>query len=63
VPIAGSGVGSADADVVQAAGHSQRDGAGLIDAVAAYAVVGVGAGASNRRGFLYVAGWPGVILA
>lgn len=30
---AGSGVGSADADVVQAAGHSQRDGAGLIDAV------------------------------
>jgi hypothetical protein len=45
VPIAGSGVGSADADVVQAAGHSQRDGAALIDAVGAYAVVGVGAGA------------------
>jgi hypothetical protein len=45
VPIAGSGVGSADADVVQAAGHSQRDGAGLIDAVGADAVVGVGAGA------------------
>jgi hypothetical protein len=40
---AGSGVGPADADVVQAAGHAQRDGAGLIDAVDA--VVGVGAGA------------------
>jgi hypothetical protein len=39
VPIAGSGLGSADADVVQAAGHSQRDGAGLIDAVGADAVV------------------------
>ena len=45
MPIAGSGVGSADADVGQAAGHSQRDGAGLIDAVGADAVVGVGAGA------------------
>ena len=36
-------MGSADADVVQAPGHAQRDGAGLIDAVDA--VVGVGAGA------------------
>jgi hypothetical protein len=50
VPIAGSGVGSADADVVQAAGHSQRDGAGLIDAVGADAVVGVGAGAGFALG-------------
>ena len=32
-------------DVVQAPGHAQRDGAGLIDAVGADAVVGVGAGA------------------
>jgi hypothetical protein len=38
---AGSGVGSADADVVQAPGHAQRDGAGLIDAVGADAVVRV----------------------
>jgi hypothetical protein len=48
---AGSGVGSADADVVQA-GHSQRDGAGLIDAVGADAVVGVGAGVCFGSGRL-----------
>jgi hypothetical protein len=47
---AGSGVGSADADVVQAPGHVQRDGAGLIDAVGADAVVGVGAGAGFALG-------------
>ena len=40
---AGAGVGSADADVVKAAGDAQGDDAGLVDAVAADAVVGVGA--------------------
>jgi hypothetical protein len=39
----GSCVGSADADVVQAAGQAQGEAAGVIDAVAAYAFVGVGA--------------------
>ena len=38
----GSGVGSADADVVQAAGHPQGEGAGVVDAVVADPVVGVG---------------------
>src|SRR5215470_6918891 len=38
----GSGVGSADADVVELAAVAQGDGAGGADAVAADAVVGVG---------------------
>src|SRR4051812_50160225 len=37
----GSAEGSADADVVQAAGDAQRDAAGLVDLVVAEAVVGV----------------------
>jgi hypothetical protein len=41
---AGAGVGSADADVVEPAGDAQGDDAGLVDAVGAYPVVGVGAG-------------------
>ena len=40
---AGAGVGSADADVVEASGDAQGDDAGLVDAVAADPVVGVGA--------------------
>ena len=40
---AGAGVGSADADVVQASGDAQGDHAGWVDAVAADPVVGVGA--------------------
>jgi hypothetical protein len=42
---AGSGVGSADADVVQAAIDAQGDGAGGVDGVVADAV----AGAATRR--------------
>jgi hypothetical protein len=42
---AGSVVVSADADVVQAPVDAQGDGAGLVDAVGADAVAGVGAGA------------------
>ncbi|KZS71506.1 hypothetical protein A4G29_20380 [Mycobacterium kansasii] len=45
VPIAGMGVGSADAVWFGQPAHSQRDGAGPIGAVGADAVVGVGAGA------------------
>jgi hypothetical protein len=41
---AGSVVDAADADVVQAPAHGQGDGAGLVDAVGADGVVGVGAG-------------------
>jgi hypothetical protein len=41
---AGAGVGSADADVMEAAGDAQGDDAGLVDAVAADSVVGVGSG-------------------
>ena len=41
---AGAGVGSPDADVVQAPGDAQGDDAGLVDAVGADPVVGVGAG-------------------
>jgi hypothetical protein len=37
----GSGAGSADADVVQSPVDAEGDGAGLVDAVAADAVVGV----------------------
>jgi hypothetical protein len=39
----GSGVGSADADVVELAGVAEGDGAGCADDVGADAVVGVGA--------------------
>ena len=57
----GSGVGSADADVVQPAGQAEGDAAGLIDAVGAHAVVAVGgpvgAGGGLRAGG--VAGWAG----
>ncbi|HME78427.1 MAG TPA: hypothetical protein VKI00_23110 [Mycobacterium sp.] len=58
---AGAGVGSADADVVQASGDAQGDYAGLVDAVAADPVVGVGAvwwvgfGADGVGG---CQGWP-----
>ena len=41
----GSGVGSADADVVQAPGVAQGDAAGVVDAVVADPVVGVGVSA------------------
>jgi hypothetical protein len=41
----GLGVGSADADVVEAAVVAEGDGAGLVDAVVADAVVGSGFGA------------------
>ena len=45
----GSGVGSADADVVESAVVAQGDGAGFVDAVVADPVVGVGvAGRSGR---------------
>ena len=40
----GSGVGSSDADVVEPAVVAQGDHAGVVDAVAADAVVGVGPG-------------------
>jgi hypothetical protein len=52
----GSGVGSADADVVQAAGQAQGDAAGLVERVVAESVVGVtgaagaGLGAGGRGG-------------
>jgi hypothetical protein len=42
----GSGVGPADADVVQAPVDPQRDAAGLVDLVGADAVVGVGGAVS-----------------
>jgi hypothetical protein len=38
----GSGVGSADADVVEFSAVAEGDDAGVVDAVAADAVVGVG---------------------
>jgi hypothetical protein len=43
-------VGSADADVVQAAGHGQGDHAGGVDAVVADAGVGVVVAAGGREG-------------
>lgn len=43
----GSGVGSADADVVELAGVSQGDDAGGVDAVVADPVVGVGVAAGG----------------
>ena len=47
----GSGVGSADADVVQATVVAQGDYAGGIDAVGAYPLVGVGGVVRRRGGF------------
>jgi hypothetical protein len=47
----GSGVGSSDADVAQLAGHAQGDAAGLVDLVAAGAVVGVAAAIGVGSGF------------
>ena len=44
---AGSGVGSADADVVESAVVAQGDGAGFVDAVVADSVVGVGVAAAG----------------
>ena len=44
---AGSGVGPADADVVQAAAGAQADGAGRAGAIGADAVVGVGVAAAG----------------
>jgi hypothetical protein len=46
----GSGVGSPDADVVQAAGVAEGDHAGGVDPVAANPVVGVGVPAGRRGG-------------
>jgi hypothetical protein len=46
----GSGVGPADADVVELAGVAEGDAAGLVDGVGADAVVGVG-GAVAGCGF------------
>jgi hypothetical protein len=46
----GSGVGSADAEVVQPAGHPQGDTAAVVDAVAPDAVVGVGVVAGGGLG-------------
>jgi hypothetical protein len=47
----GSGVGSADADVVQPAGQAQGDAAAVVDAVAPDPVVGVGVAAAGGAGF------------
>ena len=52
---AGSGVGAANADVVEASGVAEGDGAGVVDDVGADAVVGVGAAVAGR-GF-----GPGVV--
>ena len=41
-------MGSADADVVQPAGDAQGDDAGVVDAVVADPVVGVGVTAAGR---------------
>jgi hypothetical protein len=46
----GSGVGSADADVVQSPGHAQGDAAGLVDAVASDAGVRVGVAVGGGLG-------------
>jgi hypothetical protein len=45
----GSGVGSADADVVESAVDAQGDGAGVVDLVVADAVVGVGGPVTRRE--------------
>ena len=47
----GSGVGSADADVVESAVVAQGDGAGFVDAVVADPVVGVGVAGLAGQGF------------
>jgi hypothetical protein len=59
---AGAGVGSADADVVEASGDAQGDDAGLVDAVAPDPVVGVGSGCWVCFGAGGVGGcWGGVM--
>ena len=59
---AGSVVDAADADVVQAPGHPQGDGAGLVDAVGADAVVGVDAGSRGCfKACLIGGGWGGPV--
>jgi hypothetical protein len=47
---AGLGVGSADAEVVEPAGHAQGDAAAVVDAVVADPVVGVGVAAGGGLG-------------
>ena len=59
---AGAGVGSADADVVQASGDAQGDDAGLVDAVGADPVVGVGAGCGVGFGSGGVGGGGGGLM-
>lgn len=60
---AGLGVGSADADVVEAAVDAQGDGAAGVDAVVTDPVVGVGVAAAGWGGFGRVwsawLGWSG----
>jgi hypothetical protein len=46
----GSGMGSADANVVQPAGHAQADTAAVVDAVVADSVVGVGVAVGGGLG-------------
>jgi len=58
----GSGVGSSDADVVQAAGRAQGDAAGVIDAVTADPVVGVEAFAWGGFGAGGVGGGGGGLV-
>jgi hypothetical protein len=59
---AGSVVDAADADVVQASVDAQGDGSGLVDAVGAYAVVGVDAGCWVGFGSAGVdGGWGGAV--
>ena len=48
----GSLVGSSDADVAEFAVHAQGDGAGLVDAVVADAVVGFGVAVLAGRGMV-----------
>jgi hypothetical protein len=46
----GSGVGSSDGDVVRSSVRAQGDDAGGVDAVVAYAGVGVGVAVAGRQG-------------
>jgi hypothetical protein len=46
----GSGVGSADADVVQPSAGAEGDAAGCVDAVGADPVVGAGGAVGGRAG-------------
>jgi hypothetical protein len=55
----GSGEGSSDADVVEAAGDAQGDAAGVVDAVAADSMVSFEAVASSCLGAGGVGGWLG----